>query len=156
MVLARNLVWRFKLPGGLEGNAPWLKQRKIAVSCKYGHSIENDNHLDRDFLVQLWVADRKMKNSKGKRRRKLDFLDKGRPVLNQPPLSQSDSAFLEPESPDEAQVALLLARSNLLITRDIEWANLMLGFEQIDGTLMAPDGFKAWSPKTSMQESLIF
>ena len=71
LVLARNLVWRFKLPGGLEGNAPWLKQRKIVVSRKYGHSIENDNHLDRDFLVQLWVADRKMKNSKGKRRRKL-------------------------------------------------------------------------------------
>lgn len=159
LVLARNLVWRFKLPGGLEGNAPWLTQRKIVVSRKYGHSIENDNHLDRDFLVQLWVADRKMKNSKGKGRRKLikyekfpgtayenqhqygrwysgaplaeqDFLDKGKPVLNQPPLSQSESAFLEPESPEEAQVALLLARSNLLITRDIEWANLMLGFEQ--------------------------
>ncbi|KAL0006409.1 hypothetical protein SO802_013970 [Lithocarpus litseifolius] len=30
-----------------------------------------------------------------------DFLDKGKPVLNQPPLSQSDSAFLEPESPEE-------------------------------------------------------
>ncbi|KAK7830132.1 altered inheritance rate of mitochondria protein 25, partial [Quercus suber] len=159
LVLARNLVWRFKLPCGLEGNAPWLTHRKIAVSRKYGYSIENDNHLDRDFLVQLWVADRKMKNSRGKRRRKLvkyekfpgtayenqrqygrwysgaplaeqDFLDKGKPVLNQPPLSQSDSAFLEPESPEEAQVALLLARSNLLITRDIEWANLMLGFEQ--------------------------
>lgn len=25
----------------------------------------------------------------------------------------------------------LLARSNLLITRDIEWANLVLGFEQV-------------------------
>lgn len=29
------------------------------------------------------------------------------------------------------QVAPLLARSNLLITRDIEWANLVLGFEQV-------------------------
>ncbi|XP_030960472.1 uncharacterized protein LOC115982094 [Quercus lobata] len=85
-----------------------------------------------------------------------NFLDKGKPVLNEPPLSQSDSAFLEPKSPEEAQVALLLARSNLLITRDIEWANLMLGFEQIDGTLMAPDGFEAWSPKTSVQGSLNF
>ncbi|CAM8908788.1 unnamed protein product [Rhodiola kirilowii] len=28
------------------------------------------------------------------------------------------------------QIATLLARSNLLITRDIEWANLALGFEQ--------------------------
>ncbi|KAL0006381.1 hypothetical protein SO802_013942 [Lithocarpus litseifolius] len=123
LVLARNLVWGFKLPGGLEGNAPLLKQRKIDVSHKYGHSIENDNYLDTDFLVQLWVADRKMKNYKGKRRRKLvqhmktnmntedgiwghffgeqDFLDKGKPVLNPPPLSQSDSAFLEPQSPDE-------------------------------------------------------
>lgn len=25
----------------------------------------------------------------------------------------------------------LLARSNMLVTRDIEWANLMLGFEQV-------------------------
>lgn len=31
----------------------------------------------------------------------------------------------------QAMVAPLLARSNLLITRDIEWANLMLGFEQV-------------------------
>ena len=30
-----------------------------------------------------------------------DFLDKGKPVLNQQPLSQSVSAFLEPESPEE-------------------------------------------------------
>lgn len=28
-------------------------------------------------------------------------------------------------------MAPLLARSNLLITRDIEWANLVLGFEQV-------------------------
>ncbi|KAF3950482.1 hypothetical protein CMV_023770 [Castanea mollissima] len=53
LVLARNLVWGFKLPGGLEGNAPWLKQRKIDVSQKYGHSIENDNYLDRDFLYSF-------------------------------------------------------------------------------------------------------
>lgn len=28
--------------------------------------------------------------------------------------------------------------------------------ENVDGTLMAPDGFEAWLPKTSMQESLNF
>ncbi|KAI3819012.1 hypothetical protein L1987_12834 [Smallanthus sonchifolius] len=33
-------------------------------------------------------------------------------------------------SPEEAWIAPLLSRSNLLITRDIEWANLTLGFEQ--------------------------
>ncbi|XP_015067436.1 altered inheritance rate of mitochondria protein 25 [Solanum pennellii] len=52
------------------------------------------------------------------------------PVLKQPPTSQSVTGILEPTSVEEAMVAPLLARSNLLITRDIEWANLMLGFEQ--------------------------
>ncbi|MBA0557614.1 hypothetical protein Golob_014670 [Gossypium lobatum] len=82
------------------------------------------------------------------------------PVLKQQPVSQSVSGFLKPTSPEEflfmvaifrgfdtytlkklydvccchiiqAQIAHLLARSNLLITRDIEWANLVLGFEQV-------------------------
>ncbi|KAA0047090.1 altered inheritance rate of mitochondria protein 25 [Cucumis melo var. makuwa] len=35
----------------------------------------------------------------------------------------------------EVRVAPLLARSNLLITRDIEWANLVFGLEQ-DPTLL--------------------
>ncbi|KAG4973584.1 hypothetical protein JHK87_030405 [Glycine soja] len=55
---------------------------------------------------------------------------KRRPVLKQPPISQSLTDFFDPQSPQEAKVAPLLARSNLLITRDIEWANLVLGFEQ--------------------------
>ncbi|CAK7328861.1 unnamed protein product [Dovyalis caffra] len=58
-------------------------------------------------------------------------------VLQQPPPSQSLSGLLEPAFPEEARVAPLLARSNLLITRDIEWANLVLGFEQgIDGEVL--------------------
>uniref|UniRef100_A0A7N2L4X5 CC-NBS-LRR protein n=1 Tax=Quercus lobata TaxID=97700 RepID=A0A7N2L4X5_QUELO len=108
LVLARNLVWRFKLHGGT-----WL-------------SMEN-------FLVQHMKTNINMEDGiQGHLFAGHNFLDKGKPVLNEPPLSQSDSAFLEPKSPEEAQVALLLARSNLLITRDIEWANLMLGFEQMD------------------------
>ncbi|EPS72297.1 hypothetical protein M569_02459, partial [Genlisea aurea] len=50
--------------------------------------------------------------------------------FKQPPTSQSISGILEPTSFEEGKVAALLARSNLLITRDIEWANLVLGFEQ--------------------------
>ncbi|KAL8464930.1 hypothetical protein ACS0TY_034424 [Phlomoides rotata] len=50
--------------------------------------------------------------------------------LRQPPTSQSVTGILEPMSVEESMVAPLLARSNLLITRDIEWANLVLGFEQ--------------------------
>ncbi|XP_062145582.1 altered inheritance rate of mitochondria protein 25 isoform X2 [Alnus glutinosa] len=159
LILARPHDWRFKLPGCLERNFPWSTQSMITGSRKFGHIVENDTDLNRDFLVQLWVADRKMKNSRGKRRRKIvkhgkfggtaydnqhqygrwysgtslseeNVLDQGKPVLTQAPLSQSVSGFLKPESPEEAQVAPLLARSNLLITRDIEWANLVLGFEQ--------------------------
>ncbi|KAM3394188.1 altered inheritance rate of mitochondria protein 25 [Capsicum galapagoense] len=55
---------------------------------------------------------------------------KVKPILKQPPTSQSVTGILEPSSLEEVKVAPLLARSNLLITRDIEWANLMLGFEQ--------------------------
>ncbi|GAB2228493.1 hypothetical protein Droror1_Dr00022614 [Drosera rotundifolia] len=50
--------------------------------------------------------------------------------INRPPVHQPVSGYLAPESPEEVKVAYLLQRSNLLVTRDIEWANLMLGFEQ--------------------------
>ncbi|KAK6123273.1 hypothetical protein DH2020_042980 [Rehmannia glutinosa] len=56
--------------------------------------------------------------------------DKVKSNLKQPPTSQSVTGTLEPISLEESKVAPLLARSNLLITRDIEWANLVLGFEQ--------------------------
>ncbi|KAG2709310.1 hypothetical protein I3760_05G233200 [Carya illinoinensis] len=159
LISARNIVSRYKLPGCLEGNSPWSKQSTITLSRKFGHKVDNDTHLTRDFLVQLWVADRKMKKYRGKERRKSakcgnsgrkaydsqhqygrwysgaslteqSFMDQDKPVLTQPPLSQSVSGLLKPQSPEEAQVIPLLARSNLLITRNIEWANLMLGFEQ--------------------------
>ena len=39
-----------------------------------------------------------------------DFLDKGKPVLNQPPLSQSVSAFLEPESPEEVSCCSIIVQ----------------------------------------------
>ncbi|KAL7098691.1 hypothetical protein ACP275_09G033900 [Erythranthe tilingii] len=56
--------------------------------------------------------------------------DKIKSNLKQPPTSQSVTGTLKPISSEESKVAPLLARSNLLITRDIEWANLVLGFEQ--------------------------
>nr|XP_048325453.1 uncharacterized protein LOC107414855 isoform X3 [Ziziphus jujuba var. spinosa] len=59
------------------------------------------------------------------------LLQRVKGVLKQPPISQSITGYLEPEYPEEAHVEPLLARSNLLITRDIEWANLVLGFEQV-------------------------
>ncbi|KAM7269579.1 hypothetical protein ACFE04_025076 [Oxalis oulophora] len=96
---------------------------------------DNDVKFDRNFLAKLWVTDinnnkkiiikgkRKYQNPVGKQ----ILVDQ---VVQQPPPTQPLSGLLEPTSPEEVQLAPLLARSNLLITRDIEWANLVLGFEQ--------------------------
>ncbi|XP_027355222.1 altered inheritance rate of mitochondria protein 25 [Abrus precatorius] len=127
------------------------------VSRRFGSAIKGADHhqLTRDFLVKLWVSDTKIRNPRGKQGRKFvkcrgcgygdpksfsgssvaqhrddGVISRGKRVLKQPPISQSVSEFLDPQSPQEAKVAPLLARSNLLITRDIEWANLVLGFEQ--------------------------
>ncbi|XP_042507770.1 uncharacterized protein LOC122083903 [Macadamia integrifolia] len=120
----------------------------------------DSSSLSRDLLAQLWFEDRKIKRHKRKRRmiqrlRTRDaifdnlpyfqmpgrwfsgasipeerYSEPVRGLLKQPHLSQSPTGYLEPASPEEEKIAPLLARSNLLITRDIEWANLMLGFEQ--------------------------
>lgn len=50
--------------------------------------------------------------------------------LHQPPPSQSLGGILRPTCSEEVMIAPLLARANLLIARDVEWANLMFGFEQ--------------------------
>ncbi|KAH0934679.1 hypothetical protein HID58_011796 [Brassica napus] len=104
--------------------------------------------LDRNFLAKLWVSDMKKLKEREKRFGKASTKHRGEnavyeqsslahsdethyePILQQPPVSQSMSGPLKPKTLDEAKIATLLARSNLLITRDIEWANLVLGFEQ--------------------------
>ncbi|XLR18008.1 hypothetical protein S83_045920, partial [Arachis hypogaea] len=113
-----------------------------------GRGNEADHQLSREFLVKLWAADRKMgKHPIEKQRMRLLDGDRrgffnssvaedsgvkrrGKKLLKQPPISQSVSEVLKAESPEEAKLAPLVARSNLLITRDIEWANLVFGFEQ--------------------------
>ena len=64
---------------------------------------EGGNWLSTEiFLVQHMKTNMNMEDGiQGHLFAEQDFLDKGKPVLNQPPLSQSDSAFLEPESPEE-------------------------------------------------------
>ncbi|XP_071732570.1 altered inheritance rate of mitochondria protein 25 [Rutidosis leptorrhynchoides] len=123
--------------------ASLTSERKL---CSRLYAIDNGPNLSRDFLVQLWVADDKMKKSLAKRKQilaehasKFEISTKGlsgsyfsgssvtgkhydsRHITTQP---------LESASPEEAIIAPLLSRSNLLIIRDIEWANLTLGFEQ--------------------------
>ncbi|XP_039016559.1 uncharacterized protein LOC120147188 [Hibiscus syriacus] len=153
----RNLFSRLNQPCSFQGNSPWSTQGSPAY-CNYGNIANNEPNLSRNFLAQLWVAERKMTKDLEKRRRKCKHLnyvgaqesfehpfekcfpgsrvkveessDRAEPVFKQQPVSQSISGFLRPTSQEEAQIAPLLARSNLLITRDIEWANLVLGFEQ--------------------------
>ncbi|KAK8619585.1 hypothetical protein V6N13_135867 [Hibiscus sabdariffa] len=157
LMSGRNLFPRLNPPCSFPGKSPWLTQGGSAY-CPYGNIANNEPHLSRDFLAQLWVAERKMIKDLEKRRRKCKHLnyvgaqesfqhpfekyfpgsrvkeeesgDRAVPVFKQQPVSQSISGFLRPTSQEEAQIAPLLARSNLLITRDIEWANLVLGFEQ--------------------------
>ncbi|KAF6138757.1 hypothetical protein GIB67_040889 [Kingdonia uniflora] len=126
-----------------------MNQIPFTVPRRFVH-FQNDSHLSRDWLVKLWVEDYKMRSFRLKRwPRVFKQVESGggrgysgasvteegpaeevQPVLQQPPISQSATGFLKPTSPEEVIVAPLLARSNLLITRDIEWANLVLGIEQ--------------------------
>ncbi|GAU32363.1 hypothetical protein TSUD_44060 [Trifolium subterraneum] len=116
----------------------------LVLSRQFGTQL--DHQLNREFFLKLWVSDTKMRNPRVKKSLKCRGVDlvprcffaasidsvtsKPKRTLKQPPISQSVSEFSKSESPEEAKVAPLLARSNLLITRDIEWANLVLGFEQ--------------------------
>ncbi|KAK9144176.1 hypothetical protein Sjap_004079 [Stephania japonica] len=135
---------------------------RLIVSRHFKH-VKEEASLSRDWLVNLWLVDRKRESKRRGRKQKLakhvrcssvvfqrqpslsvplgrwfsgkhgpeerSIEDTG-PLLTQPPLSQSTIGFLEPSSPEELKFAPLLARPNLLITRRIEWANLVVGFEQ--------------------------
>ncbi|XP_030463467.1 altered inheritance rate of mitochondria protein 25 [Syzygium oleosum] len=150
--LTRDVPGGFTVTRGLGASSLFLG-RNISTSSRQVRGTPSDeSQVGRDFFVQQWVADKKkMKNLKDKGRARLvkcesygQVADRhaserlsgdkesgsGGTVLKQPPTSQSVTGYLKPASPEEAYVAPLLARSNLLITRDIEWANLVFGFEQ--------------------------
>ncbi|XP_010467053.1 PREDICTED: altered inheritance rate of mitochondria protein 25-like [Camelina sativa] len=112
----------------------FFEGEQVSFSLFRCFSGGNDNvpRLDRKFFLQLWVLESKKLKALEKRYR---IVSKHRrnysqPTLQQPPVSQSMSGLLEPKTSEEVKIATLLARSNLLVTRDIEWANLVLGFEQ--------------------------
>lgn len=141
-VFGRNVAWRSKLPCCSEGSFLSSNLSAINIARQFSQNSSGDPHIDRDFLVQLWVADRKAKGSRGKRKRKavkngvnservdgyglsspLPFgrwfsgasvtkekpYERVKPVLKQPPLSQSVTGFLEPASPEEVKLGLCLA-----------------------------------------------
>ncbi|KVI04772.1 altered inheritance rate of mitochondria protein 25 isoform X1 [Cynara cardunculus var. scolymus] len=149
LVSERKLYWRSYGLYVSGASSCWPKKDPVNLPWNFEHAIHNDSNLNRDFLVQLWVADGKMK--KTLERRKQNFVEhtskdkaifgskrlvgsyfSGGSITTNGPYDSRQSATepLESASPEEAWIAPLLSRSNLLITRDIEWANLTLGFEQ--------------------------
>ncbi|KAF9588907.1 hypothetical protein IFM89_017138 [Coptis chinensis] len=111
-------------------------------SSSSGKSDDDDTFLSRNYIVKNWLADmtrennarhlRKKRNAQTSRTLSSHDISTGEPVPMPPPppLSQSATGLLKPTSPEEFKVAPLLARANLIVTRNIEWANLMVGFEQ--------------------------
>lgn len=116
----------------------WLKQGRMSASRGYAHGLENDPHLSRYFLAQLWIAERKLEKTRKKSRRNGCYgnmphnrhrwflnptgrqfsdgtwteersCDHGETVLKQPPPSQSVSGFLKPSSPEEVSLILCFA-----------------------------------------------
>jgi len=112
-------------------SSPVRFHRNVAVSAKrnpnlarpFGSATDGGNEVDlrqltREFLAKLWVDDRKMINPRGRKVVKscggyggdprwfsassgVVGRGKRRPVLKQPPISQSVSEFFEPLSPEE-------------------------------------------------------
>ncbi|XP_074320421.1 altered inheritance rate of mitochondria protein 25 [Silene latifolia] len=125
---ARNLLFGLiQLHGDDNGTMPGACRR-------FKHSVPDEPKLDRDFFAKLWGLDKEMakelEKKKGLIDKYKDYRDESPHLFEQPPVTESITGYLAPTSPEESQIAPLLARSNLLITRDIEWMNLMLGFEQ--------------------------
>lgn len=160
-----NRAWRLKLPYGSSSN---IAQRKYAmlISCQYSHSTNNDQELSREFFVKLWIKDKKRKGYE--ERQRLKVLNHARfrthtgpqfatedPLLRQIPVTQSLTGALRPSSPEEAKVAPLLARSHLLITRDIEWANLIAALEQ-ESRYLIVDAHHPMSPVGAIREKSNF
>ncbi|CAK9146581.1 unnamed protein product [Ilex paraguariensis] len=88
---AKSALWIFKLPHCSELRVLGPKPYAVTVSRQYGQGVQACPNLNRDFLVQLWVADKKMKRSRGRRRRKIvNYANHGEAVFgNQPSFQDS-------------------------------------------------------------------
>ncbi|CAH9122377.1 unnamed protein product [Cuscuta epithymum] len=113
----------------------WVADRKNSKKHKAGAKYRPKshgvlNHGESGSCSHVSVRGSSVRRLSGVYAEEKSSFDDLKPNLRQPPPSQSVAGVLQPSSPEESMVAHLLARSNLLITRDIEWANLVLGFEQ--------------------------
>lgn len=160
---------------------PSLFEKPSTIDHKSGNSIRQEHSVSREWLAKRWAEEKRRKDVTRKRRRRyaqraetkeptLDasfnfpfmqsFFTRSIPVEQgwqpneasmQPPMSQYEEGFLYPQTPEEVKLAPLLVRSNLLITRDIEWANIMFAFEQENRYAMM-DPFYPQSPVGFIRE----
>lgn len=102
---------------------------------QFGNSAGSDGSITRDWLAKLWLEEkRKLGNVKRtsnvNRKRKEGKLRVQELRVEEPLVIQNLGGLLSPTTHEEVKLAPLLARSNLVITRDIEWANIMFAIEQ--------------------------
>ncbi|KAG1362728.1 altered inheritance rate of mitochondria protein 25 [Cocos nucifera] len=104
---------------------------QIPLSHRFG-SVGKEYSMSREWLAQLWLEEKRKRTVRRRSRRKQvpDEQEIQVKIVEQPPISQYDEYLCYPSSPEEVRLVPLLARANLLITRDIEWANIMFAFEQ--------------------------
>ncbi|KAG0473270.1 hypothetical protein HPP92_015127 [Vanilla planifolia] len=124
------------------------------------YSAQQVHVVSRGWLAKRWAAEKRKKDAIRKRKRRYTqhaetkepasdtlfqnpfskpFFVRSIPVKHewkaneaslQPPISQFEEGLLYPQTSEGIKLAPLLARANLLITRDIEWANIVFAFEQ--------------------------
>ncbi|KAJ3680691.1 hypothetical protein LUZ60_016969 [Juncus effusus] len=124
---------------------------------EFGSNSDKGISVTRDWFAQIWTEElKKIKDKRGEIRVKkegvsernhvqngddffaafssfkLPFLKSTRleKTVEPPPISQFNDEILSPSTATEGTLEQLLSRANLLIARDIEWANIMFAFEQ--------------------------
>ncbi|PKA64139.1 hypothetical protein AXF42_Ash005151 [Apostasia shenzhenica] len=136
-----------------------ILQGLSALNLKFLYTIRREVSTSSDWLAKSWLAEKRKKDMLRKRRRrhlqraetKVSVFDssfifpsvksffarsipaeqewKANEAMMQTPIRQYDGRFHR-QTPEEVKLAPLLMRNNLLITRDVEWANIMFAFEQ--------------------------
>ncbi|XP_024541935.1 altered inheritance rate of mitochondria protein 25 [Selaginella moellendorffii] len=106
--------------------------REISLSPACNQSVGDDQSLSRRRLIERMLFDKRRRDEERKLRLKLSKPVASSGVYNaeQPPPSEPLVGALAPDSPQEHRLVPVLARPDLMVTRNIEWANVAFGLEQ--------------------------
>ncbi|KAJ7570682.1 hypothetical protein O6H91_01G131200 [Diphasiastrum complanatum] len=138
-ILSGMIQWKVFACGEFRGNLSGKLDRWRWLFARDEHT------LSREWLVERMKMDRKRKEMKQKRvlaRRVRPAVVGSAPASTyyhqgsefhqtvKPITSEALTGPLMPNCPEEIKLAPVLARPILMITRNIEWANIAFGFEQ--------------------------